>query len=118
MGSVKRPRAPKRTLSLIEICRWELDRLQKIAAEYRAFCLQSREFLATAREQYKPVDGIELRKSTDVCAFIKPIPDLQTRRDRAEETRSFAENVRDPRVKKLLLEIAASYDKISNGQAQ
>jgi hypothetical protein len=114
MASVKRPQAAKETLSLIEICRWELDRLQKIAAEYRAFCSESRDFLATATE---PIDGIEPPKCAVARGFVKmsPAPDTQSCRDRAEENRSFAENVRDPQVKKLLLEIAAGYDKIANG---
>jgi hypothetical protein len=119
MGSVKRRQTAKNTLSLVEVCRWELDRLKKVAAEYRAFCSKSRDYLATAGEPHKPVDGGELPKCTDARGFVKMTPgaDAQTCRDRAEEHRSFAESVHDPQVKNLLLKIAASYDKIANGHA-
>jgi hypothetical protein len=120
MGSQYPPKSE--TLSLIEMCRWELDRLRGMASEYRASNNKCREFLVAAeaalKEGPKGDAGQAAPSPLAATAQYQPAvaigPDIQVCRDRAEEHRIFAERASDPRVKSLLREIAESYEKIGN----
>ena len=94
------------TLSIIELCRWELERLHKLAAEYRNVVHESSAWL-TARK----LDSGLFESDVPQARVIPVPPRVQIYSDRAEEARVFAEGVEDPRAKHLLLEIADAYDR-------
>jgi hypothetical protein len=105
------------TMSLIQMCRWELDRLRAVASEFRNCTEISCQFLESAQTELKSGNGSQA--GLDLAAAQAPPPrtagvDIQICRDRAEEHRAFAERASDPRVKKLLLKIAEGYEKISD----
>jgi hypothetical protein len=118
MGSQSPPKSE--TLSLIEACRWELDRLRGIASDYRAYNDTCREFIFAAELHLAEQPASNAGLATDLPAAA-PAPHQRTLatstrqacRDRAEEHRTFAERASDPQVKAILLEIAESYDKIA-----
>jgi hypothetical protein len=88
------------TLSIIELCRCELERLHKVAAEYRNVVHESRAWLTARKLQ----SG--LLESDGRQARVIPLPvRVQIWRDRAEETRLFAERAEDPDAKHLLPEM-------------
>jgi hypothetical protein len=94
------------TLSIIELCRWELGRLHELAAEYRNVVHESSAWLVARKLE----SG--LLESDGRQAFVIPMSArVQIYRDRAEENRVFAERAEDPHAKRLLLEIAATYDR-------
>ena len=95
------------TLSIIELCRWELERVHQLAAEYRNVVHESSAWLAARKLE----SG--LLASDGRQAFVITVSDrVQICRDRAEENRVFAERAEDPQAKHLLLEIAATYDRL------
>ena len=71
-------------LSLIELWRWELDKLHKLAVEYRNTVRENREW---------PVRPTSRRP---LLVLVR----VQICRDRAEQTRVFAEGAEDPQVKR------------------
>ena len=93
---------------LIEECRRELRRLNDLVGEFRTANEISRSFLTGARKVDMPNDQA-------VCwsAASKLKPDSQDWRERGEQTRIFAELVDEPSAKRLLLEIAVSYDEMA-----
>lgn len=95
----------KETLSLIEMCRWELDRLHKVLAAFNASIAAGRQAAEPMKTEVRQDEAV-LRKAS---AHI-----LQ---ERAEETRTFAEEVSDPEVRRLLLELARSYEQIASRTA-
>ena len=96
------------TSRLIEECRRELTRLNYLVGEFRTANEISRSFLTGARKVDMPNDQA-------VCwsATLRPKPDPQEWRERGTQTRTFAELVDEPRAKRLLLEIAVSYDQMA-----
>ena len=96
------------TSRLIEECRRELTRLNSLVGEFRTANEISRSFLTGARKVDMPNDQA-------VCwsATLRPKPDPQEWRERGTQTRTFAELVDEPRAKRLLLEIAVSYDQMA-----
>jgi hypothetical protein len=119
MGSQSPPKPE--LLSLLEMCRWELDRLPGIASEYRVYNETCRDFMLTAGDALEEPSGsftqaaqspLGAPASYQFAAALSPT--LQNCRDRAEEHRAFAERASDPRVKILLLEIAEAYEKVGN----
>jgi hypothetical protein len=88
------------------MCRWELDRLHKVLAHFNASIEASRQI---AGEPFKT----EIRR--DEGALRKA--SLHILRERAEETRTFADEVSDPEVKRLLLELAESYERVASKTA-
>jgi hypothetical protein len=107
-------------LSLFEMCRWELDRLRGVAADYKAYNSTCREILAQAKESLSqvPDDGTaqaaHLTAAPAICRSAAPDSTiLKVCRDRAEEHRAFADRASDPGVRLLLLELAEGYEKIA-----
>ena len=96
------------TSRLIEECRRELTRLNYLVGEFRTANEISRSFLTGARKVDMPNDQA-------VCwsAASRLKPDPQEWRERGTQTRTFAELVDEPRAKRLLLEIAVSYDQMA-----
>ncbi len=90
------------TFALIEMCRWELDRLQDVLAAFNA----SNE---GGQENCRPPFKTEIRRD-EASVRRAGVRSLMAR---AEEARAFAEEVNDPEVKRLLLESAGSYEKIA-----
>ncbi len=90
------------TLSLIEMCRWELDRLRDVLTAFNALNEAGKKFTAQPFKTETRRDEASLRR-TSVGILLA----------RAEETRAFAEEVNDPEVKRLLLELAGSYERIA-----
>ena len=93
------------TSRLIEECRRELMRLNYLVGEFRTANEISRNFLTGARKVDMPNDEAACR-----LAASKLQPDPKEWRDRGEQTRTFAELIDEPHAKRLLLEIAESYD--------
>ena len=93
---------------LIEECRRELRRLNDLVGEFRTANEISRSFLTGARKVDMPNDQA-------VCwsATLRLKPDSPEWRKRGEQTRTFAELVDEPHAKRLLLEIAVSYDEMA-----
>ena len=83
-------------------------RLKQLAEDFQAANERSLSFLAGAFRLETP-NNAEPTSSTGAWRFK---PDPQEWRDRAERTRLFAEHVSEPRAKRLLLEIAESYDQL------
>jgi len=79
---------------LIEACKRNLDRLDEQIAE----CTASREE--------------SLRTSFELESKIEPVR-AQLWRESARGTRAFSEETNDPEVKRLLLELADSYDQMA-----
>jgi hypothetical protein len=88
-------------LSLIELWRWELDKLHKLAVEYRNTVRESREWSVRQTSRRPPL----VLERVQIC------------RDRAEQTRVFAERAEDPQVRRILLEIADAYDRLPDGSS-
>ena len=96
------------TSRLIEECRRELKRFHDLVGEFRTANEISRSFLTGARKVDMPNDEAACR-----LAASKLRSDPQEWRERGERTRTFAEFVDEPRAKRLLLEIAVSYDQMA-----
>ena len=96
------------TSRLIEECRRELTRLNYLVGEFRTANEISRSFLTGARKVGMPNDEAVCRS-----AALRLKPDPQEWRERGTQTRTFAELVDEPRAKRLLLEIAVSYDQMA-----
>ncbi len=96
MQSQKFSEIAKKTWLLIEACKQNLDRLD----EQIAGCTASREG--------RP------RPASEPESKIEPVR-VQLCRESARGTRAFSEEANDPRVKRLLLELADSYDRLANG---
>ena len=96
------------TSRLIEECRRELTRLNYLVGEFRAANEISRSFLTGTRKVDMPNDQAVC---WSVASKLKSNP--QEWRERGAQTRSFAELVDEPRAKRLLLEIAGSYDQMA-----
>ncbi len=96
------------TSRLIEECRRELGRLNDLVGEFRTANEISRSFLTGARKVDIPND-----QAVCLVAASKLKPDPQDWRERGEQTRTFAEFVDEPSAKRLLLEIAVSYDQMA-----
>jgi hypothetical protein len=96
------------TSRLIEECRRELTRLNYLVGEFRTANEISRSFLTGARKVDMPNDQA-------VCwsAALRLKPDPEEWRERGAQTRTFAQLVDEPRAKRLLLEIAVSYDQMA-----
>jgi hypothetical protein len=95
------------TSRLIEECTRELTRLNHLVGEFRTANEISRSFLTGARKVDMPNDEA-------VCWSASRLkPDPQEWRQRGAQTRTFAELVDEPRAKRLLLEIAGSYDQMA-----
>jgi hypothetical protein len=107
MPSDKASQAAAGTLSLIEVCEWELERLRKIRAEYRATIEASRALIAGCREAGSRNEGVVTPVRMPPGPRLRPLSKFFI--ERAEETRTIAENVKDPLAKRLLLEIADGY---------
>ncbi len=90
------------TLTLIEMCRWELDRLHEVLAAFNASNVAGQKIAVEPFKTEIRRDEALLRR-TSVRVFLQ----------RADETRAFAEEVNDPEVKRLLLELALSYEQIA-----
>jgi len=90
------------TLSLIEMCRWELDRLHKVLAAFNASIAAGRQAAEPLKTEIRRDEGVLRRASVRIL------------RERGEETRTFAEEVSDPEVKRLLFELAESYEEIAS----
>jgi hypothetical protein len=108
MPSDKSSQAAAGTLSLIEVCEWELERLRKIRADYRATIEASRKIIAGRREAGGRNGTGVMPARTPPVPLLRPLSKFFI--ERAEETRTIAENVKDPLAKRLLLEIADGYD--------
>jgi hypothetical protein len=89
-GGKKASKVPD-ILSLIELWRWELDKLHKLAVEYRNTVRESREW-AVRQVSRRPLLVLE-------------------------KTRVFAERAEDPQVRRILLEIADAYDRLPDGSS-
>src|SRR5262245_40097935 len=105
--------SPKsKSLSLIEMCSWELDRLRAVASDYRAYNSACRASLVKAAAL---LDGgnVAGRDVPLLPAMAEDQPSTAIRicRDRAEGHRIFAGRASDPLIRKLLLEIAQGYDR-------
>ena len=96
------------TSRLIEECRRELKRLNYLVGEFRTANEISRSFLTGVRKVGMPNDEAVCRS-----AALRLKPDPQEWRERGTQTRTFAELVDEPRAKRLLLEIAVSYDQMA-----
>jgi hypothetical protein len=96
------------TSRLIEECRRELKRLNHLVGEFRTANEISRNFLTGARKVDMPNDEAVC---WSVASRLNPGPNKW--RERGEQTRTFAELVDEPRAKRLLLEIAVSYDQMA-----
>ena len=97
------------TSLLIEKCRCELVRLSELAREFKAANEISQAFLTGAFKLTTPHRD-ELASPADAWTLK---PDPREWRERAERTRVFAELVSEPRARRLLLEIAESYDSLA-----
>jgi hypothetical protein len=93
MQSQKFSEIAEKTRFLIKACKRNLDRLDEQIAE----CTASRESLGTSF-------GLESK--------IEPVR-AQLWRESARGTRAFSEETNDPEVKRLLLELADSYDQMA-----
>ncbi len=89
------------TPSIIEACRRELERLHEKIAEFIDAIETSQKALSLAATQLKKAEP-----SLPQVRPLLPGLELQMWGDKAAETRCFAEQVSDHRVKLLLLEIA------------
>jgi len=96
MQSQKFNEIAKTTWLLIESCKRNLDRLDEQIAE----CNASRE------GRLPPASELESK--------IEPIR-VQLCRESARGTRAFSEEANDPEVKRLLRELADSYDRMADG---
>jgi hypothetical protein len=95
------------TLSIIELYRCELERLHKVAAEYRNVVHESSAWLVPRKLENGQLESVGKQ------ARVIPVPaQAQICRDRAEENRVFAERVEDPHATHLLLEIADTYERL------
>ncbi len=94
MQSQKFSEIVKKSRFLIEACKQNLDRLDEQIAE----CTASRE------ESLGPAFGLESK--------IVPVR-AQLCRESARGTRALSEETNDPEVKRLLLELADSYDRMA-----
>jgi hypothetical protein len=121
-GAVASQDPPKpEVLSLIEMCRWELERLRGVAADYKAYNSACRDHLALAKESLKQRPGNDTTQAARLtldgpatCQSAAADPSiLKVCRDRAEEHRAFADRASDPGVRILLLELAVGYEKIA-----
>jgi hypothetical protein len=83
-------------------------RLKQLAEDFQAANERSRTFLTAAFRLETPNNAKPPCLSEP--SRLKPNP--QEWRDRAERTRVFAEHVSEPRAKRVLLEIAESYDQL------
>ncbi len=97
------------TFNVIMECRAELARMKALAEDFRMANEMSRKFLSGAvtistagNTGGRPSCGSRSRR------------DLERWRARAEETRTFAEYVLLPEARRLLLEIADSYDRMAD----
>ena len=97
-----------KTSLLIKQCRCELMRLKQLAEDFQAANERSLNFLAGASRLETP-NNAEPASPTGAWRFK---PDPQEWREKAARTRAFAEYVSEPRAKRLLLEIAESYDQL------
>jgi len=96
MQSQKFNEIAKTTWLLIESCKRNLDRLDEQIAE----CNASREG--------------RLHPASELESKIEPIR-VQLCRESARGTRAFSEEANDPEVKRLLRELADSYDRMADG---
>jgi hypothetical protein len=102
------------TRVLIKACREELNRLHQQAAAFNRAITTSRDLLAGA--SWRELEcTIPAPKAELPFSLISPYPDWL--RARSEETRCFAESVKDPAVRRLLLQLADTYDKQAEGLA-
>ena len=83
-------------------------RLKQLAEDFRSANERSRTFLSGAFRLETP-NNAEPASSTGAW---RSKPDPREWRERAERTRAFAEYVSEPRAKRVLLEIAESYDQL------
>ncbi len=94
------------TLTLIEMCRWELDCLHNVLAAFNAFGEAGNKLTAAHFRTEIRRDEALLRR-TGIRILL----------ERAEEARAFAQEARDPEVKRLLLQLAGSYEGIAEARA-
>jgi hypothetical protein len=92
---------------LFQECRNGLDDLNQLAEEFGKFNEASLAFLASAFK----IEGAE--RAADRSCGLRFKLDPQTWRERAEQTRAFAECLLEPQAKRRLLEIAKSYDQVA-----
>ena len=85
-----------------------MRRLNYLVGEFRTANEISRNFLTGARKVDMPNDEA-------VCwsAASRLKPDPKEWRERGAQTRTFAELIEEPGTKRLLLEIAVSYDQMA-----
>jgi hypothetical protein len=100
-----------------EKARLELDRLWKTLAEFSSTNKKAFRFLAEASKQLK-TGPIPLNPSADFETLPTELHprgkiDRHICRANAEVTRVIAEQVRDARVRSLLLELADDFDKLA-----
>ncbi len=96
------------TSLLIEKCRRELVRLNELAGDFKTANEISRGFLTGANK----MDVAESAADRPSCESLFK-PDAQEWRERAAQTRTFAEFVILPQAKLLLLDIAEGYDRMA-----
>ena len=85
-----------------------MRRLNYLVGEFRTDNEISRSFLTGARK-------VDMPKDEAVCwsAASRLKPDPKEWRERGAQTRTFAELIEEPGTKRLLLEIAVSYDQMA-----
>ncbi len=92
------------TLRVIESCRRELERLQQLNAELASANERSWQFLSGGCK----LDG----PACDLPAPPPPRSDAKAWLDKAEQARTLADSTADPHSKRLLLEIANTYEEL------
>jgi hypothetical protein len=117
MASQFPPKLKPVTWSHIQMCRLELERLRGVILELNNYIEKSRKYLEEASAFVKrgdssppkalppPGGGAEYR--------LAGASEIEFCRDRAQENRVLAKRVSDPQLKKVLLEIADSYDRLA-----
>ncbi len=98
------------TFALISECRQELARFKALSEDFAKANEVTWGFLSGAAR-------IEAESAVTAPSAFSYTFDSGEWRERAEQTRSFAELVCEPRAKRLFLEIADSYDQIADESA-
>lgn len=105
----------RETQLIVDRCRLELARLSEKHLESQKYIEAARNYLETAR--WTPPDQSEQPQ----VAPASPLPTVRNGnarlRKRAEETRFFAEMIRDVRAKREMMEIAERYDSLASAEA-